>query len=361
MNAFTIAKRIIKQLLGDKRTLALLFVAPVIVLFLLSHILNTTSYRPIIDVYQVKQDFIKDLQKEAQVHISTDLALSRAAVENKSIDGLIDGSNGYTIIVEGTDPSVTKGVKMAVSMALSDQMQTNFTSIKSLLAQIPGKSSAFPDASQMNPEYVYLYGSEDLSSFDNLAAVFMGFFIFFFVFLISGIAFLREKISGTLERLLATPVKRLEIVWGYFLGFGLFVILQTLVIQLYTIYGLNIEFKGSFWLVLLINCLLAAGSLSLGTLLSAFAHNEFQIIQFIPLVVVPQVLLCGIFSLQGMPAWILFLSKIFPLTYAADALRQVALKSSSLSTVAPQLLVLLGFALLFIILNAVVLKRYRRI
>lgn len=170
----------------------------------------------------------------------------------------------------------------------------------------------------------YIHGSDDMTTFNAIAPMMMGFFIFFFVFIMAGVSFLRERISGTLDRLLATPVKRIEIVYGYFLGFGIFVLVQTLVIQLFMIYCLKIDLEGNFFLVLLINVLLAAGSLALGTLLSAFARNEFQLFQFIPIVIVPQVLFCGLFDLRGAPTWVIVLSKIFPLTYAADALTMLS-------------------------------------
>ena len=105
-----------------------------------------------------------------------------------------------------------------------------------------------------------------MGAFDSMAPILMGFFIFFFVFLIAGIAFLRERISGTLDRILATPLKRWEIVLGYFLGFGMFVALQTIILQVFSIYVLNVPMAGSFWAVLVINLVLAGGSLALGTL-----------------------------------------------------------------------------------------------
>jgi ABC-2 type transport system permease protein len=189
----------------------------------------------------------------------------------------------------------------------------------------------------------------------------MGFFIFFFVFLLAGVAFLRERTSGTLERLLATPVRRYEIVLGYFLGFGVFVFLQTCVIQIYMVHILHVSLEGNFFLVLLINLLLAAGSLALGTLLSAFARNELQLFQFIPLVIVPQILFCGLFSLRGAPTWVTVLSKVFPLTYAADALTAVAFRGSGCISILPDLLMLSGYMVLFLLLNTLVLKKDRSI
>lgn len=113
--------------------------------------------------------------------------------------------------------------------------------------------------------------------------------------------------------------------------------------------------------MLLINVLLAAGSLSLGTLLSTFAKNEFQLIQFIPIVILPQILFCGIFSLREAPLWVKVLSKAFPLTYGADALTEVVLRGGTLTKVFLDVAILAGYAILFILLNTLALKKYRRL
>ena len=209
--------------------------------------------------------------------------------------------------------------------------------------------------------YSYLNGSDDMSTFDTIAPYMMGFFVFFFVFIIAGVSFLRERISGTLDRVLATPIRRYQIVLGYFIGFGIFVFVQTVLIQLFMVYVLNIAIKGSFMLVLLTNLLLATGSLALGTFLSAFARNEMQMFQFIPVVIVPQVLFCGIFSLREAPIWVQALSKIFPLTYGAQALSDIAIRGLGFADIAGDLAVLAFFTILFLALNTLVLKKYRRL
>ena len=109
------------------------------------------------------------------------------------------------------------------------------------------------------------------------------------------------------------------------------------------------------------NILLAAGSLALGTLLSAFARNEFQLFQFIPIVIVPQVLFCGLFDLRGAPTWVIALSKIFPLTYAADALTDVVLREFDISYIYFDLIILVCYNVAFLALNSLALKKYRRL
>ncbi len=309
----------------------------------------------------------------ATVEDGVDLDLALNLLEQGKIDAIITYDNyDLTVYVEGTQSEVTGAVKKAVAQAWESyvprQLQAQINDqLSERLAPILGNldpgdlpdlkiTSSFPTI-----DYHFLFGNSDANSFDNIAPLLMGFFIFFFVFILAGVAFLRERITGTLERLLATPVRRIEIVIGYFLGFGFFVFLQTLLMQIFMVKGLNLEIRGSFLVVLLVNLLLAAGSLALGTLLSAFARNELQLFQFIPIVIVPQILFCGLFSLNGAPVWLTFLARIFPLTYGAQALLDVALRGYGLSRIIPELVVLFGYMVLFLVLNTLALKKYRKI
>ena len=127
------------------------------------------------------------------------------------------------------------------------------------------------------------------------------------------------------------------------------------------VYVLDVAVKGSFMLVLLVNLLLAMGSLALGTFLSAFARNEMQMFQFIPVVIVPQVVFCGIFSLREAPVWVQVLSRIFPMTYGTQALNDIMMRGLGFSDIVLNLAVLAFFTVLFLILNTLVLKKYRRL
>jgi ABC-2 type transport system permease protein len=336
MRVLSIAKRLIKQLRGDTRSIALMFVAPVFVMYLLSAILTSGATTPNIDVISAPADYVTKLQTLANVNKVNNEKIALKNLKDKSIDAyIIFNENKLTVTLEGADPSIT-----SVVMNTLNNLSSNNASPK--------------------PEIIFLHGSMDIGAFDSMAPILMGFFIFFFVFLIAGVAFLRERISGTLDRILATPLKRWEIVIGYFLGFGLFVSIQTIILQVFSVYGLNVPMVGSFWAVLVINLVLAAGSLALGTLLSAFARNEFQLFQFIPIVIVPQIMFSGIFDLRNAPSWARILSKIFPMTYGAEALKDVMLRGQTLIDVKYDLLILIGYALLFLILNTLALKKYRK-
>jgi ABC-2 type transport system permease protein len=116
----------------------------------------------------------------------------------------------------------------------------------------------------------------------------------FFTFLLTGISFLRERSQGTLERLMASPISRLDMVLGYIFGFFVFALTQSLIILLFTIYALDISYAGGLWQIFIFLILIIIMAVCLGIFASAFAKNEFQMVQFIPLIIVPQIFLCGV-------------------------------------------------------------------
>ena len=217
------------------------------------------------------------------------------------------------------------------------------------------------DAKSPEIKESYEYGNEDTGFFAKMIPVLIGFVVFFFVFLISGMALLKERTSGTLDRLLATPVKRSEIVYGYMISYGLIAILQTAVVVMAAIWLLDIEVVGSLLNVIIVNVVLALVALAFGILLSTLAKSEFQIMQFIPLVILPQLFFSGIIPLDSMGEWAKTIGKFLPLTYSGDAMSQIILYGRSIGDVLPNIGVLLIFLVILTILNIVGLRRYRKV
>ncbi|MBH0346456.1 ABC transporter permease [Bacillus thuringiensis serovar muju] len=331
--------RIIRQFFRDKRSLAMMFGAPVLLLWLLSLVFTQKDYVPHIAVVDMPAQVVK-VMKNQEVSIyeySKEKAMSE--LENQMVDAVIRLENGkMNIVLEGSDSSKNRAV-----------------------LQILQKSTEKNDVSIMKPEVNYLHGSKDFTMFDGLGPVLIGFFTFFFVFILSGVSFVRERLSGTLERLLSTPVRRWEIVAGYIIGFGIFAFIQSIIIVSFSVYILDLYVAGSIWLTLLITCMLSLTALTLGTFLSAYANNEFQMIQFIPLVIVPQIFFSGLFPIESMNKWLQMLGKLFPLTYGADAMRQVMIRNQGFTEIALDLTVLLLFSLLFAVGNVFALKKHRKI
>ena len=180
----------------------------------------------------------------------------------------------------------------------------------------------------------------------------------FFSFLLTGISFLRERSQGTMERLMASPVSRLDIVVGYLFGFFMFALTQTLIILLFTIYVLDVRYYGDLWQIFVFQTVIITGAVNLGIFISTFARNEFQMVQFIPLILFPQIFLCGvIWPVEQMPDYLQWLSKILPLTYAVDGLRDIMLSGKSLLDAGFELSMLIGFAVIISILAAITLRR----
>jgi len=193
---------------------------------------------------------------------------------------------------------------------------------------------------------------------DYIAPALLATLALFFSFLLTGISFLRERSQGTMERLMASPVSRLDIVVGYLFGFFIFALTQTLIVVLFTVYVLDVNYSGDLWQIFIFQIVVIIVAVNLGIFTSTFARNEFQMVQFIPLVVVPQIFLCGvIWPVEQMPDYLQWLSAILPLTYAVDGLRDIMLVGKNLIDVAVELVVLVGFTAVTSILAAITLRR----
>jgi ABC-2 type transport system permease protein len=198
----------------------------------------------------------------------------------------------------------------------------------------------------------------DKSTLNFIAPALLATIALFFSFLITGISFLRERSQGTLERLMATPVNRLDIVLGYLVGLSIFALAQTLLAFFFTIYVLGVSYQGDLWQILIFQLVIIFGSVNLGIFTSTFARNEFQVIQFIPLFLMPQIFLGGmLWPVEQMPGYLQWISHILPLTYAVEGLRSIMLSGKSLLDVGVDLSVLVGFTVLTSILAAFTTKR----
>jgi len=309
---------------------------------MLQLVFNGKEYVPKIGFVNVPEAIAEQMNTKGAV--VTKFSDKQDAIEQlaiQKIDGYLTFEGGSpTVMLEGSDPSVAGATMKWLKSALPIGQKID-------------------DAHQ--PKISYLHGTSEMGQFDYFGPVLLGFFIFFFVFLIAGVSFLRERTTGTLERLLSSPLRKWEIVIGYVIGFGIFTLIQATIIAAYTIYVLDMVMEGAFGFVLLITVLLALTALTLGILLSSFANNELQMMQFIPIVVVPQIFFSGLFNLETMPGWLNWLGLFTPLYYGAEALRDVMVRGYGLGDIYLELLALTGFSLLFIAINIIVLRKYRKI
>ena len=360
MRTIAIAKKVIKELLRDKRTLAMMFVAPVFIMWLMNLMFSASTT---VNVKLATQDLptglVTKMDELDHVDIETyqDLDQAKEALANEKVDAVISYKDGeYQVDYANTDASKTSMIRQVLRTSIASEGTDQLLSrVKQALPQLKLDAKA-PEIKES-----YQYGDKNTGFFARMIPILIGFVVFFFVFLISGMALLKERTSGTLDRLLATPVKRSEIVYGYMLSYGIIAIFQTAVVVLAAIWLLDVEVVGNILNVIIVNVVLALVALSFGILLSTLAKSEFQMMQFIPLVIMPQLFFSGIIPLSSMGEWAPTVGKFLPLTYSGDAISQIILYGHNLGDILPNLGVLMIFLIILTILNIVGLRRYREV
>ncbi len=410
-----IVRRVFKQMLRDKRTLALMFLAPLLIMTLMYFLFqNNTTQVASLGVHHVDQSVVNVIDtKNVTIH-HYDSSQARKMIKQHDLDGYLTQKNGQlTITYSNSNPTNTSLIKASLQSGLvklkmktlvtvtkkqraalesqqaalkkltAAQTQATVTKLKTAIAQAQARgdqataeklqkqlkqatattssSTQSAKATSYTTKSLYIYGSSDSTFFENFSPAFLGFFVFFFVFLISGVSLLNERTTGTLSRLLATPIRRSEIIMGYLIGYGGFAIIQTVLTVVFTITVFKIHLVGSIWLVFLTNLLLALVALTLGIFISTFANSEFQMIQFIPLIVVPQIFFAGLVPVDGMASWLQAIAHIMPLYYGANAMTAVVTKGAGLGDIGVNLLILVGFMVVLTMLNIVGMKRYRKV
>ena len=360
MRTIAIAKKVIKELLRDKRTLAMMFVAPVFIMWLMNLMFSASTT---VNVKLATQDLptglVTKMDELDHVDVETyqDLDQAKKALADEKVDAVISYKDGeYQVDYANTDASKTTMTRQVLRTSIVNEGTDQLLSrVKQALPQLKLDEKA-PEIKES-----YQYGDKNTGFFARMIPILIGFVVFFFVFLISGMALLKERTSGTLDRLLATPVKRSEIVYGYMLSYGIIAIFQTAVVVLAAIWLLDVEVVGSILNVIIVNVVLALVALAFGILLSTLAKSEFQMMQFIPLVIMPQLFFSGIIPLSSMGEWAPTVGKFLPLTYSGDAISQIILYGHNLGDILLNLGVLMIFLIILTILNIVGLRRYRKV
>jgi ABC-2 type transport system permease protein len=349
-----VVRRLLAQFRHDPRTLALMFGAPLLILGLFWFLLRGGGEKPAMGIVNEDQGRLgavvaSQLERSSLVDATTmDASTARSRLASGSLAGylllppdftqsLVSRTPRMEVHLEGSQPSTASTVLQASEAALA---------------------SAFGVSTR--PQVSYLHGGPSLDTLDYFGGAFIGLVVFFLVFVLTCVAFLRERSQGTLERLMASPLRRGEIVVGYMLAFALLAFLQSAEVLVFALAVLKVHNVGNVGLIFGIEVVLAVGAVNLGIFLSMFARTEFQAVQFIPLVVVPQVLLSGIIlPVDTEPGWLQGVSNALPLTYAAGGLRDVMLKGADLGWSSVQLdcAVVVGFAMLMVVAATATLRR----
>ncbi|BCN30200.1 ABC transporter permease [Anaeromicropila herbilytica] len=333
-----ILKRILIQIKNDKRSLGLLLIAPLLVLTLLYFILGDSDYTPHIAVYSMDKAYVEQLEEKASITKLTKLPKENSYLEENKVDAIAwKDSKGIHITLE------RKNTKSAKALKVIQNTNEKLAPMK------------------ISPVIHYLYETNDENQLDSLSYVFLGVLSFFFVFLLSGMSFVRERFSQTLERMLMTPISRFEVIGGYTLGYGIISAVQSVLIILFTVYVLGIHVEGSVFLCILVMILMSFLAVSMGALFSIFSNNELQMVQFIPIVIIPQIFYSGLIPIDTIPLGLGNLKYIIPIYYTSTALDKVMIEGKGLMDITPFLTGLVIFIIVLFGINVLSLKKYRRL
>ena len=329
--------RILKQLKNDPRTLALMLVAPFLIMSLIYLLLGDSDYRPIVATYDMPSLFTEPLTTSAEVKTLTDTLQMNTWLESDSA-GAVVWAEGHTLCIRVLESNSKSGAAIeAVQETFSEMLPLGRVTIQTI------------------------YGSQDDTYFASMAYVFLAVLAFFFTFIVSGMALVRERFTNTLERLLMTPIRRWQVVGGYVCGYGVVAMVQVVLIMLFTVYVLQVPVAGSIGLCLLVMLLLGICAVELGALVSIFANGEFQVAQFIPVIIIPQIFFTGIIPLDMIPYGLGNLCYLMPMYYGAAPLKHIMQQGAGFMDILPWLGGLLLFIVLLFVINTLSLKKYRKL
>lgn len=199
---------------------------------------------------------------------------------------------------------------------------------------------------------------ENSAMFNTVAPALLAIFPFTIMFIITSITTLRERTGGTMERLMAMPISKLDIVLGYMMAFGLLAIIQATLASLLLLYVLGLDIQGPEWFLIVVALADALLGAALGIFVSAFAKTEFQAVQFMPALIVPQILIGGlIMPIEKLPEVLEAIARCLPLTYAIDALKSITTNSTITDDAVRDLVVVVAFVFGAILLGSITLRR----
>jgi ABC-2 type transport system permease protein len=360
-----LAGRIIRGLRHDPRSVALIIVVPLIVMALIGYLMGTNREPLRVGLvtpelasgggasFGARFDVALRRQPGVEVVLVTSEASGRGRVADGDLAGLVVvGPAGQgpvaapvEVVVAGEDVRVEEPVVRAAAVAA---------------AAATGKPFPADGMPDITVSRISLPTGARPTTITYAAPAMITVFAFLFVFMLTSVAFLRERSSGTLDRLLASPVTKADMLTGYLFGFIGFAVTQTMLVLGYATLVLHAQVAGPLWLVFLILALLVVGVVNLGITLSFYARNELQVIQFIPLVLLPQVFLGGLFwPVQTLWRPLRLLSELFPVTHAVAALRAVMIAGQGFRDVLGQLLALAAFTAAMVLAGVAVLRRQR--
>ncbi len=362
--ALAVTKRILRGLRHDRRTVALIVIAPILAMFIFGIAFSGSVSDVAVGIVNhddgpVSLAVISNLDRETlDIHYAETMKAAVTEVEEGASWAAIvfpeDFSNRVFEAVESG--SMSGGASITVSADKSNvNVATEVTRAvaDAVMTTISEQGRQLPISVQEEPVY-----GERADFMDFFVPGIMAFAVFLLTTLLTLLAFVGERTSGTLERLRASPIRESEIVVGYAIAFGVIGMLQASLLLVIATLVFDITIVGNPFLAYLIIALLAVVSVSLGILLSSAARREAQAVQFIPLIILPTFLLAGIFwPVEAIPEWLRPLSYLIPPSYAVEGMRSVMLRGRGTDGIWVELLALMGFAAVFLFLSVKSLQR----
>ncbi|MHB8645553.1 MAG: ABC transporter permease [Thermomicrobiales bacterium] len=343
-----IALRILWQFRRDRRSLALVFVVPVVIMALMTALIRSGSQSLAMAVTGpgMPPGISLTLPEGGPKFRDIGTKTPEQAIRDGDVYAALvvprEGVGAATLLVDGSDPSRTQGAEQTARL---------------LRVALGGGAPGGAALGQPVPT-TYLHAGPQFTTTDTLAAALLGLFVILFTYLLSAVGVLRERSQGTLERLRASPATTTETVLGYLGGFLVFGVAQSVIVLGFLVGVLRIHHSGNLALVLLVQTLLVIIGVALGLVFSTVSANELQAVQLIPLIIVPQILMSGvIWPVATLPVVLKQLAYILPLTYAVDALRGVMIRGAGFGAIALDLAVLCGAALLLLAVGTWALGR----
>ena len=362
--AGALALRIIRAFQHDRRTLALVVIVPLVVMALIGYLVGDDKEPLRVGVLPdtAASDLGRALAEQPGIEVVVLERDLRGAVNRGEVVGALTAGVFLTDPSIGM-PSCAPGECQPVVVVSGEDVQVESAVVQAVArasAQVQGAPVAPGEVPGVHVERLNLPSGGRPSTISFAAPAMVTTFAFLFTFMLTSVAFLRERSSGTLDRLLASPIRKWEVLAGYLGGFLPFAAIQATLVLTYAIVVLDAQVAGSLWLVVLVLVLLVIGVVNLGIALSFFARNELQVVQFIPLVLLPQVFLGGLFwPVQTLWEPLTWLSVAFPVTHAVRALRHVMLGGEGIGDIATDLWALVAFAAAMILVGVLVLRRQR--
>jgi len=369
--AFAVTKRVLRDLKNDRRQLALIFIAPLLVISIFG-VAFTGSVKDVRVVVVNGDTAVGNSSLSDKIISNFDTSVLNVAYANSESDAVGQVQNGSASAAIVFPSHFTQSVVARASG------QTSVAPANTTIALLADKSNpnvSDPIIATVNTavaQTIQGLGRQAPVSVDSTNAVyganaqFIDFFapgiiciaVWQLTTLLTLISFVGERTSGTLFRLLASPLKESELVAGYAVAFGIIGIAQSAVLLSAAVILFHVTIVGDVLLAFGVIALLAVVSEGLGIMLSSFARREAQAIQFLPIVVLPAFLLSGVFwPIQAIPEWLRPVAYVLPTTYAVEAVRSVILRGWGLDKIYPDVIALLIFAGVFLSLATILLRR----